>query len=200
MLEDLLRGWGKEVVTARRVTACCSEEVMRQAIRRYRDYIKRSEALVMLSCAAGVKSAVLCEPGVPVLTALDSVGSAPVSRRKEAVALSRCKSCGRCVLSLTGGICPVSGCPSRKKYEPCALYPENGARCVVDATRRCVWKEIEQSGDMPGLKELRRVHEESGAERILPGTRRETPAFLRALAGWVVARAFRFDRLVDLVD
>jgi len=199
-LKGLLKEWGIEIATAKCVTACCAEEIMKQAVKMHRDAISSSDALVVISCAAGVKSAYLSRPGIPVIAAADSVGSVPVSRQDDLVAHSNCTSCGHCVITFTGGICPLSECASQKKYEPCSRYSEVDGRCVVDLDRDCVWKEIERRGDLAALKELSRIHEDRGEERLSLPQRKASPAFLRSISGWMVARARWFGRLVPFID
>ncbi|MBN2028033.1 MAG: methylenetetrahydrofolate reductase C-terminal domain-containing protein [Actinobacteria bacterium] len=199
-MRKTLEAAGREVVCARSVTACCAEEIMRQALRINAKSIRDSDALVIISCAAGVKSAFLCEPGIPVIPAADSVGSVPVSRLEDPVARSLCTNCGHCVIAFTGGICPLSECPSGKKYEPCARYGERGDMCVVDDSRRCIWREIERRGDLEALRELGRIHGEDSFRRLAPDGSVPSPRFLRRLSGWLVARAGWFARLVPFIN
>lgn len=198
-LRSLVEGWGKEVKAAGCVTACCAEEVMRQAVARYGRALDSSDALVVLSCAAGIKSANLASPGIPVIAVTDPVGSTPVSRRDDPVARSLCTSCGQCVISFTGGICPLSECPARSKYGPCKKRSRPDGPCVLDESRDCVWTEIERRGDLAALDELRRVHENPGV-RTSPLSRGRSPALLRKTSGWLVAHAGWFGRLVDTID
>jgi hypothetical protein len=199
-LKGILAEWGIETVAASCVTVCCSEEIMKQAIKMHARAIASSDALIVISCAAGVKSAFLCRPGVAVVAAADSVGSVPITRQDDPVARSNCTSCGHCVITFTGGICPLSECPSQKKYEPCARYLEGNGRCVVDASRDCVWREIERRGDLAALQRLGRMHEGDGEERLSVPARRSSPALLRRFSGWMVARARWFGRLVPFID
>lgn len=199
-LKGLLEDWGKEVLLAKCITACCAEEIMRQAVRINRKAISASDALVVISCAAGVKSAFLCCPDTRVVAAADSVGSVPVSRQDDPVARSICTNCSHCVISFTGGICPLSECPSGKKYEPCAKYPDNGNACAVDPTRDCIWKEIESRGDLDALKELGRIHAAVGEERLSSPPNMVSPRPLKRFSGWVVARIRWFERLVPFIN
>jgi len=199
-LRKVLEEWGKEVVATKCITACCSEEIMKQAVRIYGRPISESDALVVVSCAAGVKSAFLSEPGVPVVAAADSVGSVPVSRREDTVARSRCTNCGHCVITYTGGICPLSECPAERKYEPCSRFSRNGKRCAVDPSRDCVWIEIAKRGDLEALKKLGGIHETVGEERLSMPQRRSSPTFIKKLSGMAVARAHWFGRFVNFVD
>lgn len=199
-LKETLEADGRKVICARSITACCAEEIMRQAVRINAKAMRDSEALVMISCAAGVKSAFLCEPGVPVIPAVDSVGSVPVSRLEDPVARSLCTNCGHCVIAFTGGICPLSECPSGKKYEPCSRYGEAGDYCVVEGARHCIWREIMRRGDAEALLELGRLHGKEDFRRLEHVGSRPSPRPLRRISGWIVARAGWFARLVPFIN
>ena len=154
-MKILLSELGIEMAAAKCITMCCGEEIMRQAVRINRRSLSGSDALVVISCAAGVKSALLCEPGLPVITVVDSVGSVPVTRRYDPVALSYCASCGHCVITYTGGICPLSECPSQSKYGPCEKSPQDNTVCVVNGRRMCIWEGDRAAGRSGSLKRAR---------------------------------------------
>lgn len=67
-----------------------------------------------------------------------------------------CQSCGQCVLSHTGFICPMR-CPKQLRNGQCG-GSENG-RCEVDRDKLCVWFEIWES-----LNELKRTEDLKGYE------------------------------------
>jgi len=186
-LKHLLKEWGKKVTFARCVMGCCPEEVMRQAFRIYSKPILRSDTLLILSCASGIKSAFLCDPGVPVIGLLESIGSLQVTRQDNIITRSICTSCGNCVISYTAGICPLVECPANKKYEPCEEFPMEGTKCVLDPQLDCVWKEIAKRGDLITLKYLSQLHEVGGERPSLSNEEKLTPGFLRKLTGWVAA-------------
>jgi hypothetical protein len=196
----LLEGMGKEVVLTELVLACCSEELMAQAVRRYRRRIAGSDALLLLSCPGGVKSACLCEPGVPVIGALNPLGSAVVSRRDDPVANSLCQACGSCVVGHTGGICPVTACPAGRRYEPCAASPSEPGPCAMDPERQCVWHEIAGRADMDALQELADIHAVAEAPALQPAARRPSPRLLRRISNWMVARVPGVDKLLRCMN
>ncbi len=192
-LKPLLRDWGKQVELAKVALFCCSEETVRQALRPHRRKLRRSDALVVLSCSSGVKSAFLNRPGVPVVAVLDTVGTMPITRQDDTVAHGACTGCGHCVITYTGGICPIAKCPSMRKYEPCPKRPENAERCVVKTDRPCVWTEIEQRGDLAALKALGEAHRAEGGRAEQP-TLYEVPLARRpakVFTGWLMARGGR---------
>jgi hypothetical protein len=188
-MEAFLHQNRKEVVLAKVVVSCCSEEIMRQTVKRHRHSISASDALVILSCSAGVKSAYLVGVGVPIIGALDTIGNTPITRQTGALAESICATCGQCVLSYTGGICPVSGCPLHLKYGPCERFNESDIICVVDSLRHCVWKEISQAVDLGGLAKLQEVHKSEAmvVSKTLAATR--VPSWMKRTSGWIMAHS-----------
>ncbi len=198
---DLLETWGVEPAARACVNVCCSETIMREAVRSYVAPVLSSiDALAVLSCAGGVKSAFLCLSGVPVVAPLDTLGASTVSESTDLVVASTCKGCGGCVLTLTQGICPVSECPKKKLYGPCREYPEEGRACAVNPERECVWKIIrEHGGNLEALKALpilRRENRDPAAPVQNPG---KPPAWLRGLAARVMARSARLSWIVHSI-
>jgi len=188
-MEAFLNQRGKEVVLAKVVASCCSEEVMRQAVKRHRQSISASDALVLLSCSAGVKSAYLVGVGIPIIGALDTIGNTPITRQVGVLAENICATCGQCVLSYTGGICPVSGCPLHLKYGPCERFNEGDGICVVDTLRHCVWREIVRAADLEELAKLQEFHTGKlrGVSTTLAGSR--VPPWVRRTSGWFMAHS-----------
>jgi hypothetical protein len=191
---------GKEVVFAERVIACCWTHAVRQVIKANAKRISESDVLIVLSCGAGVKSAWLSEPGVPVITLLDTTGSVPITDADDPVARSICTACGHCVIGHTGGICPLSECPAKNKYEACERAPENGGPCVLDPARPCIWHEIARRGDLAALKELGQLHRAEGENRLSPPGRppRGRRRFRRKVSVWMRAGARILVRLIRL--
>jgi len=201
-LSRLLKKWGKEVVCKECLIACCPLEIMRQAVEKNGKALRQSDALVVISCAAGVKSAFLARPGIPVVPAVDSVGSVPVATYEDdPVSRSRCTNCGRCVLAFTGGICPVNECPAGMKYGPCPRFEEEeGDLCALDPSRECIWKEVERRGDLAKLGRLKELHSRKGLERLPFPPRVNTPRPVRKVAGWLTVHVGWFARFIPLID
>lgn len=197
LMKRYLKEWGKTVVLAKTVNVCCSETIMMQTVRIYlQPILSNCEALVMLSCAGGVKTAFLCNSGIPIIAALDSFGSVSISRQDDPVVKSVCVGCGECVLTYTGGICPISECPAKNKYGPCNKTPTEGEQCSVLPSRKCIWKEISKRGNISALKELGHRRKLERPEMIEMSTNKETSALMRGLAGWTMARAPSLSKIV----
>jgi hypothetical protein len=167
--------------------------------RRIRPIASKIDALVVVSCPGGVKSANLCNPGVPVIAACDSLGSNPQFPRgdtRTGLVLSPSATIctdGYCVLSYTAGICPVSECPRKTRYGPCPDFPDNSDRwCVIDPERSCVWKvigeEVARRGEnLEILEDVERMHNVEDYQR-LPAAHRDTPASLKLIFGKLASR------------
>lgn len=199
-MKRLLKEWGKETVVARTVNVCCSEVIMRECLRIYIEPVKdRCEALIMLSCAGGVKCAFLCDPGIPVVAALDSFGSGVVTTSMETFAAGICQSCDHCVLTYTGGICPLAACPAKKRYGPCKKAPAQGNVCAVDPDRECVWKKIEQTADMAALAKMAELHGSKDYKRLPAVPIKGSPDVVLKTSGWFMARIPGISGLIDLI-
>jgi len=196
----LVKALGKEVVFTKRVIACCWTHAMRQVIKANARRISESDVLIVLSCAAGVKSAWLSDPGVPVVTLLDTTGSVPITDEADPVARSICTACGHCVIGYTGGICPLSECAAKKKYGPCEQAPKDGGQCVLDPARLCIWHEIARRGDLAALKELGELHKTEGGNRLSPAApAQKGPRRLeKKVSVWMTAGARILVRLIGL--
>ena len=68
--------------------------------------VKDYDAILSMACGVGIQFLAERFPGIPVYPAVDTTGMSAnlaVGWYEE-----RCRSCGECVLGMTGGICPVT--------------------------------------------------------------------------------------------
>ena len=198
-LKEILKKYGKEIVLARCVVACCPEEIMRQTFLAFDKQIAKSDAVVVLSCAAGIKAANLCRLDVPVVTVLDPVGSIAITSQDNWVANSVCVSCGSCVISFTGGICPISECPAKSKYGPCKKVPETGNVCVMDGSLSCVWKEIEKNCCLESIAELKKLHADENLKRLVSPELKTTHPLIRKISSRFAAHVQGLERIMRLI-
>ena len=110
-----------------------------------REYLEELDSMVaeydaILSMACGVGVQFLAErfPDTPVFPAVDTTGLAV----NQAVGWyeERCRSCGCCVLGLTGGICPVTMCAKGLYNGPCG--GTNKGNCEISNDQPCAWFKI----------------------------------------------------------
>ena len=111
----------------------CDREYLAQLDGMVKDY----DALISMACGVGIQFLAERFPDTPVFPAVDTTGLAvnqDVGWYEE-----RCRSCGRCVLGLTGGICPVTMCAKGLYNGPCG--GTNKGSCEINADQPCAWND-----------------------------------------------------------
>ena len=96
------------------------------------------QAVLSLACGAGVQFVAERHPAVPVYPALNTVFvgvDRDVGWYEE-----NCRTCGDCVLHLTGGICPVTRCSKSIFNGPCGGSVVG--HCEIDKEVACGWQLI----------------------------------------------------------
>jgi len=128
-----------------------------------REYLAELDAIVdqydaILSMACGVGIQFLAErfPNKPVFPGVDTAGLAV----NQAVGWyeERCRSCQRCVLGWTGGICPVTMCAKGLYNGPCG--GTNKGKCEISPDQPCAWFMIyDRLMEQGRLDEMKKVRE-----------------------------------------
>lgn len=93
------------------------------------------DALLSMACGAGIQFLAERYPEKPVFPAVDTtfIGvNQDVGWYEE-----RCRSCGSCVLGMTGGICPVTMCAKGLYNGPCG--GTNKGSCEINKDQPCAW-------------------------------------------------------------
>jgi Na+-translocating ferredoxin:NAD+ oxidoreductase subunit C len=94
-------------------------------------------AVLVNSCGIGVQTvAALLDK--PVYTASNSISHG--GHHDMSLSVERCRACAGCVLSFTGGICPVVNCTKELLNGPCG-GAKNG-KCEIDPEKDCGWEKI----------------------------------------------------------
>jgi len=109
----------------------CDREYLAQIDGKANQY----DALISMACGVGIQFLAERFPNKPVYPAVDTCGLAvnqDVGWYEE-----RCRSCGRCVLGITGGICPVTMCAKGLYNGPCG--GTNRGSCEISADQPCAW-------------------------------------------------------------
>jgi len=113
--------------------------IARQCEPRFIDQIKDEashyDIVLSMGCGAGVQELAERLNSIPVLPAMNTlfIGSAD----GEGNFLEMCSACGECILSLTGGICPVTRCPKGLLNGPCG--GSKNKKCEVSPDIPCAW-------------------------------------------------------------
>lgn len=123
---------GDEIIIGEKV-------IPRQCEPKFIDMIKdeasQYDVILSMGCGAGVQELAERLNTLPVLPALDTrfIGAA----NEEGEFFEMCAACGDCLLSLTGGICPVARCPKGLLNGPCG--GTKFGKCEVSPDLPCAW-------------------------------------------------------------
>lgn len=97
-----------------------------------------TDAVLSLACGAGVQTMADAFEPLTILPAINTTFFGASS--KPGTWSEVCRGCGDCVLSHTGGICPIARCAKSLFNGPCG-GSQNGA-CEVDPNTPCAWMMI----------------------------------------------------------
>jgi ferredoxin len=124
----------------------CDREFLAELDSMVDDY----EAILSMACGVGIQFLAERFPHKPVFPGVDTTGLAV----NQAVGIyeERCKSCGRCVLAMTGGICPVTMCAKGLYNGPCG--GTNKGSCEIDSDQPCAWYKIHERLSQQGRLDL----------------------------------------------
>lgn len=123
-------------------------------IERIRDEASRYDVIVSMACGAGVQALVDGIRNIPVLPAMNTkfIGAA----NGAGDFLEMCSACGECLISQTGGICPVTRCPKGLLNGPCG-GSRNG-KCEAGPDIPCAWILIyDKMKELGRLEDLRNI-------------------------------------------
>jgi ferredoxin len=104
------------------------------------------DAVLSMACGVGIQFLAERFPGKPVYPAVDTTGMSAnlaVGWYEE-----RCRSCGECVLGMTGGICPVTMCAKGLYNGPCG--GTNKGSCEINVNQPCAWFKIYERLSLQG--------------------------------------------------
>ncbi|RKY14118.1 MAG: hypothetical protein DRP63_08845, partial [Planctomycetota bacterium] len=107
---------GVEVTGTLVVDFLCNKILTGTRLQRYAEKLRGINALCVSACGVGVQATaklVDCLV-VPLLNTVSMGGLQGLYPASE-----RCGECGDCVLHLTGGICPITGCAKQLLNGPC---------------------------------------------------------------------------------
>ena len=102
--------------------------------------VAEADAVISLACGAGIQFMAERYPETPVYPGVNTafIGvNRDVGWYEE-----KCRSCGNCVLGITGGICPVTMCAKGLFNGPCG--GTNKESCEINPDQPCAWYRIHE--------------------------------------------------------
>ena len=107
----------------------------RDLVSAYQTLPEGTEAILSLACGCGVQTVGDVFEPLPVIPALNTTFYG--ASNQAGVWQEVCQGCGDCMLSYTGGICPVARCAKSLFNGPCG-GSQNGS-CEIYADVPCAW-------------------------------------------------------------
>ena len=100
------------------------------------------EAILSLACGAGVQTVADACKGLPVIPAINTTFLGALDQ--PGVWNEKCLGCGDCLLTYTGGICPIARCAKRLFNGPCGGSSQGKCEisAVVGREVECAWQLI----------------------------------------------------------
>ena len=134
--------------------ACVERQCDREFLDELDEAAQDCQAMLSLACGAGIQFLAERFPTIPVLAGVDTTFIGV--NTQVGIWDEKCRACSSCVLSLTGGICPVSLCPKGMINGPCG--GAEGGMCETDPERECtwslIWKRLGSTGRLDNLAKL----------------------------------------------
>ncbi len=104
----------------------------------YLEIPQKTDAVLSLACGAGVQTLAALFNKIPVIPAVNTSFLGALD--EPGVWREKCQGCGDCVLTLTGGICPISRCAKSLLNGPCG--GSSNGKCEIDNEIDCAWQLI----------------------------------------------------------
>lgn len=107
-------------------------------IQSYHELPEGTDAVLSLACGAGVQTMAEAFEPLPVIPALNTTFLG--ASLEPGIWTEMCRGCGDCLLTQTGGVCPIARCAKSLLNGPCG--GTNGVSCEVDPDIPCAWAKI----------------------------------------------------------
>jgi len=167
-LSQKLAGSNKEITGTVVIDFLCNKVLIASRLQNYAEKIANADAVLVLSCGIGVQAAskVIPKPTHPGLNTISMGGFPGLWPSTE-----RCMECGDCVLSITGGICPVTACAKSLMNGACGGSCDN--ECEVEKGRECGWAAIyDRLKSVGRLDNLKRICTPRDYSKFSPDNKR----------------------------
>ncbi len=147
--------------------ACLERQCDREFLDELNAVAPNYDALLSLACGAGIQFLAEKFSHQPVLAGVNTTFIGV--NEDVGVWDEKCRSCRDCVLSVTGGICPVALCPKGLLNGPCGGTADG--RCETDPERPCAWsliyERLELTGRVDNIRSI--IPPRAHARSSLPG-------------------------------
>lgn len=137
------------------IDPCCHQVKVKQFFQKNKDALSKSDVILVMACGDGVQSVMEGTKQKKVYPALDALFLGEVERG--GVFLQKCILCAECVISQTGGICPLTICSKGLLNGPCGGSKDG--KCEVDRERDCGWiliyRRLKDLGELEKMRSIK---------------------------------------------
>lgn len=147
-LSNLLTNLGFSIPFKSVIETACHERLAIKSIKEAKEI--SLDCFLVLSCGSGVQN-IADVVDKPVIAGLNTVFIGKTKR--PGIFLEYCQSCGDCILSETGGICPKTRCPKGVLNGPCGGMHKG--KCEVDEAKDCIWVKIHEKLNLNERRKIR---------------------------------------------
>jgi len=119
-----------------------------------------TDAVLSLACGAGVQTVAAVIEDLPVIPALNTTFLGALDRPGEWH--EKCLGCGDCILTHTGGVCPIARCAKRLMNGPCGGNSDGKCEIspIVGRDVECAWQRIiERLTRLGRIEEYHRIRQ-----------------------------------------
>ena len=139
LMQERLVSQGKEITGSIVIDEACHMLRTARDLRGKKEMVEDADALLVLACGAGVQSVAEAVPQ-KTIAALDTLFLGNIRRFGQFE--QKCSLCGKCMVTDTGGICPMTVCPKGLLNGPCGGM--TGGHCETDSEMDCAWVRIHE--------------------------------------------------------
>jgi len=152
-MQETLTAAGKEITGSLVIDEACHMLRSGRDLRSKKEMVNEADAILVLTCGAGIQSISASTPKKTV-AGLNTLFLGNIRRLGEFE--QKCSLCGDCILTETGGICPVTVCSKGLMNGPCGGM-DNG-RCEIDKELECAWyliyERLKGTGSLDKLQKI----------------------------------------------
>ncbi|HIE29486.1 TPA: hypothetical protein EYP66_19630 [Candidatus Poribacteria bacterium] len=135
LASQLRMKFGKEGINKEFLSDTVERQCELEFIEPFLEKAEDLDAILSMACGVGVNFLADRLDSLPVLPALDTTFYG--ATEEQGVWTEKCSGCGKCILHLTGGICPITRCSKSILNGPCG--GSDGGKCEISADVDCAW-------------------------------------------------------------
>ena len=152
-MKEELEGIDKKILTYIVPETSCNYLLVRRDLKKIKNALEEADAVLSFACGDGTQT-IAKLVNIPVYPGNNTLFVGEVER--VGLYSEACRTCGDCVLGVTGGICPVTRCAKSLLNGPCGGAKDG--KCEVNPENDCAWiliyNKLKELGQLDKLTEI----------------------------------------------